>query len=122
MNDIERKHTNARMSKIVRHGGLVYLCGQTATGSAAAEQGISAQTQETLSRVDSLLKEAGTDRSRILSAVVHLKDMADFSGMNAVWESWMPPNAAPARTTVEARLASPALLVEVTVIAADLAR
>jgi enamine deaminase RidA (YjgF/YER057c/UK114 family) len=117
MTDIERKHTNARMSKIVRHDALVYLCGQTAAGTPSAESDIAAQTHETLARVDALLDEAGSNRSRILSAVVHLRDMADFAAMNAAWESWIPPGSAPARTTVEARLASPGLLVEVTVIA-----
>lgn len=118
MSDIERKHTNARMSKIVRHGDMVYLCGQTASGSANASGDITAQTHETLSRVDALLTEAGSDRTRILSATIYLRDIHDFAAMNAVWESWVAPGAAPARTTVEARLASESLLFEVTVIAA----
>ena len=118
MSNIDRKHTNTRMSKIVRHGDLVYLCGQTASGSAEASADITAQTHETLSRVDSLLSEAGSSRTRILSATIYLRDMSDFSAMNAVWESWIEPGTAPARTTVEARLASASLLVEVTVLAA----
>lgn len=118
MSDIERKHTNARMSRIVRHGDLVYLCGQTASGGANASADITAQTHETLSRVDALLTEAGSDRKRILSATIYLRDMSDFAGMNAVWESWITPGTAPARTTVEARLASENLLFEVTIIAA----
>lgn len=117
MSDIERKHTNARMSKIVRHGGLVYLCGQTASGGTNASAEITAQTHETLSRVDALLAEAGSDRTKILSANVYLRHMEDFVAMNAVWESWVVPGTAPARTTVEAPLAGPSLLVEVTVVA-----
>lgn len=117
MSDIERFHSGPRMSKIVRHGGLVYLCGQTAGGVEGLDD-VTAQTEETLARVDRLLAEAGSDRSRILSALIHLKDMADFAAMNAVWEAWLPADSAPARTTVEARLASPSLLVEVTVVAA----
>lgn len=116
--DIQRHHTNARMSKIVRHQGLAYLCGQTAVGSAHADGDITAQTHETLARVDALLAEAGSDRSRILSALIHLPRMEDFAAMNAVWESWINPGTAPARTTVQARLASASLLVEVTVVAA----
>lgn len=118
MSDIERKHTNARMSKIVCHGDLVYLCGQTASGSANASADITTQTLETLSRVDALLAEAGSNRSKILSATIYLRDMSDFNSMNAVWESWVSPGTAPARTTVEARLAIASLLVEVTVTAA----
>jgi peptide/nickel transport system permease protein len=93
MSDIQRKHTNARMSKIVQHGGLIYLCGQTSNGSSAA--GIGAQTQEALSRIDVLLAEAGSDRSRLLAVTVHLKSMQDFAQMNACWESWLAGAAAP---------------------------
>ncbi|SEM03968.1 Enamine deaminase RidA, house cleaning of reactive enamine intermediates, YjgF/YER057c/UK114 family [Variovorax sp. YR750] len=118
MTDIERKHTNARMSKIVRHGGLVYLCGQTASGSANATGDIAAQTQEVLARIDALLTEAGTNRERILSTTIYLRSIDDFAAMNSIWESWIAQGSAPARTTVEARLASSSLLVEMTVVAA----
>lgn len=118
MNEIERKHTTARMSKIVRHRGVVYLCGQTATGSASSSGDITAQTRETLSRVDALLAEAGSDRARILSATIYLRRISDFAEMNLVWEAWLSPGAAPARSTVEARLASEELLFEVTITAA----
>ena len=117
MSDIERLHNGPRMSKIVRHGGLVYLCGQTANGVPGLDD-ITGQTNEMLNRVDALLEEAGTHKGRILSALIHVKDMADFAAMNAAWEAWLPAGAAPARTTVEARLASPDLLVEVTIVAA----
>ncbi len=113
---IQRDHSNARMSKIVRHAGLIYLCGQTSSGSPAAD--VAAQTSEVLSRIDGLLAEAGTDNKRLLSVLIHLKSMDDFAAMNKVWEDWLPEGGAPARTTVEARLASAALLVEMTVVAA----
>jgi enamine deaminase RidA (YjgF/YER057c/UK114 family) len=79
---------------------------------------IAQQTREALSRVDTLLGTAGSDRSRILSALIHLRDIRDFAVMNQVWESWVPAGAAPARTTVQAHLASEELLVEITVTAA----
>lgn len=116
MTTIQRTHTTARMSKIVTCGDLIYLCGQTSGGSDAAD--ITAQTTEALRRVDELLREAGSDKSRILSALIHIKSMDDFGAMNAVWDAWLPASAAPARTTVEAALASPQLLFEVTVVAA----
>lgn len=115
-NDIERMHTGPRMSKIVRHAGLIYLCGQTSSGSNA--QGAREQTHEVLARIDALLAEAGSSRSRLLAATVHLADIGDFAAMNQVWEAWLPPGAAPARTTVQALLAAPDLRVEVTVMAA----
>lgn len=114
--DIQRYHSNARMSKIVQHGGLVFLCGQTASGSAPTP--IKDQTREVLRRIDTLLAEAGSDRSRLLSATIYLKHMEDFAAMNATWEAWVPGGAAPARTTVQANLASPDLLIEITVVAA----
>lgn len=114
---IERRHTGTRMSKIVRHAGIVYLCGQTSSGSSAADA--KAQTEEVLARVDALLAEAGSDRTRLLAATVHLRDIADFAAMNAAWEAWLPTGAAPARTTVQATLAAPELRVEITVVAAQ---
>ncbi|HEY9459842.1 MAG TPA: RidA family protein [Paralcaligenes sp.] len=113
---IQRHHTSARMSKIVRHGGLVFLCGQTATRGKSVT--IADQTREVLGKIDALLTQAGTDRERILSATLYIKSMNDFAAMNVVWEDWIPPGAAPARTTVEASLAAPELLIEITVIAA----
>jgi enamine deaminase RidA (YjgF/YER057c/UK114 family) len=113
---IDRRHTNARMSKIVSHAGFVFLCGQTSNGTDIAD--IAGQTREVLSRIDALLAEAGTDKFRLLSATIYLRNTDDFYAMNAEWEAWMPAGCAPARTTVEARCAGPGLLVEITVMAA----
>ena len=114
---IQRQHSNARMSKIVQHGGLIFLCGQTSNGSAVT--GIEDQTREVLRRIDTLLAEAGSDRGRLLSATIYLKQMQDFAAMNAAWEAWVPSGAAPARTTVQADLASADLMIEITVVAAS---
>lgn len=110
---IERIHTGQRMSKIVRHNGVVYLCGQVGAGESVAEQ-----TRDCLSRVDALLAEAGTDNKHILQAIVWLADMADFAEMNAVWDAWVPEGHAPARACGEAKLARDVLKVEITVTAA----
>jgi enamine deaminase RidA (YjgF/YER057c/UK114 family) len=114
---IQRHHSNARMSKIVQHGGLIFLCGQTSSGSAHAS--IVDQTGEVLRRIDTLLAEVDSDRSHLLSATVYLKHIEDFAAMNSVWETWVPCGTAPARTTVQANLASTNLLIEVTVVAAS---
>ncbi len=116
MTTIKREHVTPRMSKIVRHGDVVYLCGQTASGTKIAD--VAGQTREVLARIDALLGEADTDKSRLLAATIHLKDIEDFAAMNAVWEAWTADGCAPARTTVQAPLASPDLRVEITVIAA----
>ncbi len=110
---IERLHTSARMSKIVKHNGVVYLCGQVGAGETVA-----AQTADCLSRIDALLEEAGSDRRHILQAVIWLRDMADFDAMNAVWDDWVPEGHAPARACGEARLARDVLKVEIIVTAA----
>ncbi len=110
---IERMHTGARSSKIVKHAGVVYLSGQVGEGA-----DVTAQTVECLARVDALLAEAGSDREHILQAVVWLADMTDFAEMNLVWNAWVPEGFAPARACGEAKLAREVLKVEIIVTAA----
>ena len=110
---IERLQTKARMSKIVKHNGVAYLCGQVGAG-----EGVVAQTEECLRRVDALLVEAGSSREKMLQAVIWLSDMSDFAEMNAVWDAWVPEGHAPARACGEAKLARDVLKVEIIVTAA----
>ena len=110
---IERIQTSERMSKIVKHNGVAYLCGQVGAGDTVAEQ-----TADCLSRVDALLTEAGSDREHILQAIIWLADMADFAEMNEVWDAWVPEGHAPARACGEAKLARDVLKVEIIVTAA----
>ncbi len=110
---IERQEIGTRMSKIVKHNGTVYLCGQVGSGDTVTEQ-----TQDCLARVDALLKQAGSSRDQILQAIIWVADMADFAEMNAVWDAWVPEGHAPARACGEAKLARPELKVEVIVTAA----
>lgn len=110
---IERIDTSARMSKIVKHNGVAYLCGQVGDGDTVAEQ-----TRDCLARVDALLTKAGSSREQMLQAVIWLADMADFAEMNAVWDAWVPEGHAPARACGEAKLARDVLRVEIIVTAA----
>lgn len=110
---IERIHTSARMSKIVKHNGVIYLCGQVGDGDS-----IAAQTHECLRRIDALLIEAGSSRENILQSVIWLADINDFAAMNEVWDAWLPHGHAPARACGEARLARSDLKVEIIVTAA----
>ena len=112
---IERISTTARMSKIVKHNGTIYLAGQVAEDASA---GIREQTKSTLKRVEALLDEAGSSKEKLLSVSIYLRDIKDFEAMNEVWDAWVPEGHAPARACVEARLARPELLVEICVIAA----
>lgn len=115
MTDITRNHTNQRMSQSVIHNGLVYLAGQVGTADASVTQ----QTKDCLNNIDNLLAEAGSDKTRILSAQIWMADMADFAEMNAVWDAWVAPGHAPARATGESKLATPAYKVEIIVVAAQ---
>lgn len=114
MSEITRHHTNDRMSQIVTHNGTIYLAGQIGTPGASVAQ----QTQDCLDKIDALLAEVGSDKSRILQAVIWLDNMADFEEMNGVWDAWVPKGNAPARACGEAKLAKPEFTVEIIVTAA----
>lgn len=111
---IERMQTNARMSRIVKHNGIVHLCGQVGDGAGVAEQ-----TLDCLARIDAILAEAGSSSKHILQALIWLADMADYDAMNAVWDAWVPKGHAPARACGEARLAGNDLKVEIIITAAE---
>jgi enamine deaminase RidA (YjgF/YER057c/UK114 family) len=113
---IQRIKPGSRMSAAVVHGNTVYLAGQVADKNAG--KSVTEQTQEILSIIDGLLAEAGSDKSKILMTNIWLTDMSTFQEMNAVWDAWVSQGNAPARATVEAKLATPAFKVEIAVIAA----
>ena len=112
---IQRIEAGPRMSEACVHDGLVYLAGQVAESTGAD---IETQTREVLAAIDALLAQAGSDKTRILRAQIYLADIADFAGVNRAWDAWVLPGQAPARATVEARLADPGWKVEIVVTAA----
>ena len=117
---IERRNVGKRLSDLVIYapppgGRLVYLAGQVAEQRKAD---ITLQTRSVLAQVDRLLGEAGTDKTKILSATIYLADMSDYQAMNAVWDEWVPQGETPARATVEAKLAHPDYRVEMQIVAA----
>ncbi|KLJ02875.1 RidA family protein [Luteimonas sp. FCS-9] len=109
---IERIDAGPRMSEASIHNGIVYCAGQVPETAGAD---IAVQTREVLAAIDALLAQAGSDKTRILQAQVYLADIADFDGMNAEWDRWVVPGQAPARATVEARLADPDWKIEIVV-------
>ncbi|HEX9390559.1 MAG TPA: RidA family protein [Usitatibacteraceae bacterium] len=113
---IQRFHVGKRLSEMAVHNGTIYLAGQVADDPA---QDITGQTQQVLAAIDRLLAEAGSDRTRILSATIYITDMVNFPAMNAVWDAWVAQGHAPPRATVEAKLAKPAYKVEIQVVAAQ---
>lgn len=112
---IERIKVSPRMSQAVIHGNTVYLAGQVADSPSAD---VAEQTQQVLAKIEGLLAEAGTDKSKLLFANVWLSDISTFAEMNAVWDAWVIPGQPPARACVESKLAHPQLKVEISVVAA----
>lgn len=112
---IQRFHVGPRLSDMAVHNGTIYLAGQVAGD---ISQDIAGQTRQVLAMIDKLLGEAGSDKTKILSTTIYIADMANFPAMNAVWDGWVAKGNTPPRATVEAKLAKPEYLVEITVIAA----
>ncbi|SDZ47144.1 RidA family protein [Pseudomonas sp. NFIX28] len=111
---LQRLHSNDRLSAVVSFADLLFLSGQVP--GAATDAG--GQTREVLAKIDALLAEAGSDKDHLLSATIYLKNIQqDFAAMNEAWSAWLSPGQAPSRTTVQAELARPEVLVEITVIA-----
>jgi len=112
---ITRIEAGPRMSQAVVRGDTVYLAGQVA---AKPVPSVGKQTRQILSQIDKLLKAAGTDKSKLLSANIWLADIRGFAEMNEAWDAWVAKGNPPARATVEAKLAAPHYLVEIMVVAA----
>ncbi len=112
---IKRMNVGKRLSEIVVHGNTVYLAGEVPDDGTLD---ITGQTQQVLGKIDKLLAQAGSDKSKLISAQIFLPDMKDFAAMNAVWEKWVVPGQTPARATIEAKLANPAYKVEIMCVAA----
>jgi enamine deaminase RidA (YjgF/YER057c/UK114 family) len=111
---ITRLHSDRRMSQAVIHNDTVYLSGQVGEpGTSVADQ-----TRSILASIEALLAEAGSAKSKILSATIWLADIADFGEMNAVWDAWLDGQDPPARATSEGKLAAPGYKVEIIVVAA----
>ena len=113
---IRRIGAGPRMSKAVVHGHTIYLAGQVADKAKGAS--VAEQTREIVAIIDELLKEAGSDKTKVLSATIYLSDISTFPEMNSIWDTWVVAGQTPARATVEANLAAPDYKVEIAVIAA----
>jgi enamine deaminase RidA (YjgF/YER057c/UK114 family) len=112
---IQRLHVGPRLSQVAIHGDTVYTAGIVADD---ANTDVAGQTGQILDKIDRYLKEAGTDKTRILTATIWLADMKDFAEMNSVWDMWVPKGNTPCRACVESKLANPQYKVEIRVIAA----
>lgn len=116
MTDMQRIATDPRRSRAVIYNGIVFIGGQTCDDRT---QDIRGQTKQALEKVEKFLAEAGTDKSRLISAQIWMSNIErDVAGMNDIWDAWTTPGAAPTRATAQVSFASKDLLVEITVLAA----
>lgn len=112
---IVRHENGPRYCRSLTYNGTVYLSGMTSLDDAAD---VVEQTKGTLAKIEHYLALAGTDKTKILSAIIWLADVSDFEKMNSVWDAWVDPEAMPVRATVESRLAGDEYRVEIMVTAA----
>ncbi|WP_298433761.1 RidA family protein [Ottowia sp.] len=116
MNQINRISKEKRASRVVVYNGTVFLAGVTADDRS---QEIRGQTEQVLAKIEKFLSMAGTDKSRLLTAQIWLKDIKnDFVGMNEVWDAWTSPDGAPTRATAQCEMGLPEVLVEIVATAA----
>jgi enamine deaminase RidA (YjgF/YER057c/UK114 family) len=115
MSTVVRIDPGPRMSEASVFGDRMYLSGMIPEDTSAD---ITGQVKQALGEIDALLKKGGSDKSKILSAVIWLSNIADFAAMNAAWDAWVVPGQAPARATVEAKLNDPKMKIEIMVVAA----
>jgi len=113
MAQIQRFEVGPRLSQAVVHGDTIYIAGQVNNSA----KDVTGQTRAILEQIDHLLASTGSSKERVVSATIYLSDISTFAQMNAAWDAWVPKGAAPARATVEAKLAAPEYVVEIAAIA-----
>ena len=91
---VQRLHVGPRLSQVVVHGDTVYTAGIVADDPNADVGG---QTGQILDKIDRYLKEAGSDKTRIIMATIWLSYMSYFEEMNGVCDMWVPKWNTPAR-------------------------
>ena len=81
-------------------------------------EGIEGQTRQIFSVFDGYLAEGGSDKSRLLTAQVWLKDMGDYDAFNSVWNEWIDRAHPPTRSCISAKMANLESLIEIRITAA----
>lgn len=113
---ITRHRKHRIMHGAVEHNGVLYLGGHAASDISL---GMKEQTQQVCAKLDDLLAELGSDKTRILSARIYLSDMSRKEEMNEAWLEWIDGDDLPSRATIGvADLGDPKRLIEVVLIAA----
>ena len=112
--------TGLPYSQAVRHGDLVFVAGQVALDPATGqvvEGDIRPQTRQVLENIEAILRAAGTSLAHAVECLCLLSNIGDFAAFNEVYKGFFPKDP-PARTTVQAVLPRPGLLVEIRTVAA----
>lgn len=112
---IERYKTSHRWSVATVHNGVAYITGQTAKDPNAD---LKEQTKTTLEKIDEILADLGSDKSKILMATIYMQDVTKFQEVNEVWDAWVAEGKAPARACLQAAANNPLELIEIVVTAA----
>jgi len=111
---LQRLDVAPRLSQAVVANGFVFTAGVVPDD---ATQDVVGQTRQVLAKIEDLLTRAGTDKTKLVSATIYLPAIADFAGMNSVWDAWLLAGMAPVRACVIAQLVNPAWRVEIQVTA-----
>lgn len=114
MNNIQHFLPENRYSEAVISNGLIFASGQI---PANPEANAHDQIVNVLAQIDQLLAQLNSDKSMIIDALIFLADLSDYETLNEVWDRWVIPKQAPARTTVQAKLAHPAWKIEIKIVA-----
>src|SRR5260370_32756211 len=89
MSDVRRIDPGPRLSEASVHGDRLYLSGMIPEDTSLD---ITGQVKQALAEIDALLPRGGSDKTKILSTVIGLSDVADFAPLNAVWDAWVVPS------------------------------
>jgi enamine deaminase RidA (YjgF/YER057c/UK114 family) len=112
---ITRHEPSKILSKVVEANGFVFTAGVVADN---IDQDAKSQTEQILAEIDRLLKLAGTDKTKVVSATIWVSDIRHRDAMNVAWNAWTGGQNLPGRACIEAKLADPRALVEIAVVAA----
>src|SRR3977135_4574900 len=108
---ITRHEPSKIYSKVVEANGFVFTAGITAGDT---QQDAKGQAEQILKEIDRLLKLCGTDRTKVISATIWVPDIRLRDPMNEAWNAWTKGENLPGRACIEAKLADPRVLVEIT--------
>lgn len=102
------------MHRVVEHNGIVYVGGTTCDDESLDMAG---QTREIMAKIDKYLAEAGTDKTKLLSATIFVTDLNMKPEMDKVWKEWVDPSLLPTRATVGVADLGDTTLIEIVVTA-----